>query len=304
MNRLDVVIDRIRAQLPEVELRLNEPMSEHCSFRIGGPAAAMLLPSGGDDAVRLCELLRQLEIKPLIMGNGTNLLVTDSPLERIVIKMGDKISQVRRDGQTGLTAECGVTLSRLAMYAQERALTGLEFAHGIPGTLGGAVSMNAGAYGGQMSHAIVTTRYIDERGEAKTVTGDEHEFGYRHSMFSDSEAVILSCGLNLEPGEPDRIMEKMRELSARRRASQPLDRPSAGSTFKRPRQGYAAALIDEAGLKGFAVGGAQVSEKHAGFVVNRGGATFGDVLRVMEHVKETIYKNTGIELEPEVKIIR
>ena len=180
----------------------------------------------------------------------------------------------------------------------------MEFAHGIPGSLGGAVSMNAGAYGGEMKDIVVTTQYLDESLEVREVHGAAHDFGYRHSRFSDTGAVILASTLRLTPGDPAAIRARMAELSEKRRASQPLELPSAGSTFKRPVGGYAAALIEQAGLKGYTVGGAQVSEKHAGFVVNRGGATFDDVLRLIDHIRAEVLRTSGIELETEVKIIR
>ena len=195
-------------------------------------------------------------------------------------------------------------LSRLAVYAQQAGLAGLEFAHGIPGSLGGAVSMNAGAYGGEMKDVVVSTRYLDHDLNLCKAEGAAHDFGYRHSVFSDTDCVVLGSTLALTPGDPAEIRARMLDLSERRRSRQPLDLPSAGSTFKRPAGGYAAALIDAAGLKGYAVGGAQVSEKHAGFVVNRGGATFDDVLRLMDHIRSEVLRTSGVELEPEVKIIR
>ncbi|MFR3956786.1 MAG: UDP-N-acetylmuramate dehydrogenase, partial [Oscillospiraceae bacterium] len=183
-------------------------------------------------------------------------------------------------------------------------LAGLEFSHGIPGSLGGAVSMNAGAYGGEMKDVVVSTRYLDHDLNLCEAEGAAHDFGYRHSVFSDTDCVVLGSTLALTPGDPAEIRARMLDLSERRRSRQPLDLPSAGSTFKRPAGGYAAALIDAAGLKGYAVGGAQVSEKHAGFVVNRGGATFDDVLRLMDHIRSEVLRTSGVELEPEVKIIR
>ena len=210
-------------------------------------------------------------------------------------------------GQTGpdtLQAGCGIPLARLAQTALACGLGGMEFAHGIPGSLGGAVSMNAGAYGGEMKDIVVTTQYLDESLEVREVHGAAHDFGYRHSRFSDTGAVILASTLRLTPGDPAAFRARMAELSEKRRASQPLELPSAGSTFKRPVGGYAAALIEQAGLKGYTVGGAQVSEKHAGFVVNRGGATFDDVLRLIDHIRAEVLRTSGIELETEVKIIR
>jgi len=303
MEHLQLAINEIKSKMPRLELRLNEPMKNHCSFRIGGPVAAMALPGGREEAEELCRLLRRMGVRPFVMGNGTNLLVTDRPLNRIVIKMSEKMGSITPHGDAGLTAGCGATLARLATAAQGLGLSGLEFAHGIPGTLGGAVFMNAGAYGREMSQVVRSTVFLDEELRVCRFSGQEHGFSYRRSAFSDRDCVILACDLELKPGDPQEIRQCMRDLAKRRRSSQPLDMPSAGSVFKRPERGYAAALIDQAGLKGYAVGGAQVSEKHAGFIVNRGGASFDDVIRLMEHVRETVYKTAGILLEPEVKII-
>ena len=288
-----------RSRCPELTILENEPMSRHCSFRIGGPCDAMLLPSSVSEVETVCALLAE---KPLLIGNGTNLLVTDAPLHRIVLRLGEEFSRIEPVGDTALRAESGVTLSRLASFAAARSLAGLEFAHGIPGTLGGAVSMNAGAYGGEMKDVVTSVTYLDE--DLSVRETDDAGFSYRHSRFSDTGCIVLGTEVSLHEDDPDAVRERMRSLAERRRSSQPLDMPSAGSTFKRPAGGYAAALIDEAGLKGYAVGGAQVSEKHAGFVVNRGGASFDDVLRLIEHIQNEVYRVSGIELEPEVKIIR
>lgn len=303
MYDFDLLTKELKARMPMLKLLENEPMKAHCSFKIGGTVSAMALPASIEETVQLCEFLRDKGVKPIVIGNGTNLLVTDKPLRRFVIKMSDSMSTVERKGETSVHALCGVSLARLASDCAHCSLTGLEFAHGIPGTLGGAVSMNAGAYGGEMKQVLRSVTYLDENIKFGKKAGDELELSYRHSVFSDTDLIILGCELSLREGSKEDILDKMRELSEKRRSSQPLDKPSAGSTFKRPKQGYAAALIEEAGLKGFGIGGAQVSEKHAGFVINRGGASFEDVLRLMEHIKETVYKRTGIELEPEVKII-
>jgi UDP-N-acetylmuramate dehydrogenase len=303
MNDFGLLIQEIRTLLPGLKLCENEPMKAHCSFKIGGDASAMAFPSSIEETESLCGILKQKGVKPLIIGNGTNLLVTDEPLRRFVIKMSEGMSTIENLGETGVRALCGVSLAKLAVYCAHASLSGLEFAHGIPGTLGGAASMNAGAYGGEMKQVLRSVTYLDGNIKIREKTGDELQMSYRHSAFSDSDDVILGCELFLNKGEEAGILEKMRELSDKRRASQPLDKPSAGSTFKRPKTGYAAALIEEAGLKGFSIGDAQVSEKHAGFVINRGKASFEDVRRLMEYIRETVYKNTGIELEPEVKII-
>ena len=291
-----------RSRRPELTILENEPMSRHCSFRIGGACDAMLLPSSIEDVEAVCALLAECGEKPFLMGNGTNLLVTDAPLHRIVLRMGEDFSRIDPVNGTALRAESGATLSRLALFAAARGLAGLEFAHGSPGTLGGAVSLNAGAYGGEMKDVVTSVTYLDK--DLSLRETDDAGFSYRRSRFSDTDCIVLGAKISLHEDDPNAIRERMRLLAERRRSSQPLDMPSAGSTFKRPAVGYAAALIDEAGLKGYTVGGAQVSEKHAGFVVNRGGACFDDVLRLIEHIQSEVYRVSGIELEPEVKIIR
>ena len=291
-----------RSRRPDLTILENEPMSRHCSFRIGGACDAMLLPSSIADVEAVCALLAERGEKPFLMGNCTNLLVTDAPLHRIVLRMGEDFSRIDPVNGTALRAESGATLSRLALFAAARGLAGLEFAHGIPGTLSGAVSMNAGAYGGEMKDVVTSVTYLDK--DLSLRETDDAGFSYRRSRFSDTDCIVLGAKISLHEDDPDAIRERMRSLAERRKSSQPLDMPSAGSTFKRPAGGYAAALIDEAGLKGYTVGGAQVSEKHAGFVVNRGGACFDDVLRLIEHIQSEVYRVSGIELEPEVKIIR
>jgi len=278
-------------------------MQNHTSFRIGGPVGAMLFPAGEDALIRAVQQLELIGCTPLLIGNGSNLLAADDPIDRVVIKTHDGLSGCEQiDGRT-IYVSSGTLLSRAAVFAQGLGLTGLEFAHGIPGTLGGALVMNAGAYGGEMAQVTAEVRYLDDFRTQRTASGEELAFSYRHSRFSGTNDVILGAVLTLAPGDPMEIQARMEELAAKRRTSQPLNLPSAGSTFKRPTGGYAAALIDEAGLKGFAMGGAQVSEKHAGFIVNRGGATCDDVRRLMAHVQETVLQQSGIALEPEVQLV-
>ena len=299
-----MVTRHLREQLPELEILEYEPMRAHCSFRIGGPARALVRPASAEETAAVCRIVRGGGAQPLLIGNGTNLLITDGDVDRIVVQMGERMADVARTDATHLRAGAGIPLARLAQAALGYGLAGLEFAHGIPGSLGGAVSMNAGAYGGEMKDVVVSTRYLDHDLNLCEAEGVAHDFGYRHSVFSDTDCVVLGSTLALTPGDPAEIRARMLDLSERRRRRQPLDLPSAGSTFKRPAGGYAAALIDAAGLKGYAGGGAQVSEKHAGFVVNRGGATFDDVLRLMDHIRSEVLRTSGVELEPEVKIIR
>ena len=294
-------LSELRRRCPSLLVREEEPMSRHTSFRIGGACDAMLFPASEEEIRTAAELLAAAGETPLVIGNGTNLLVTDGPLHRIVLRMGEAFSSVEGEG-TVLEACAGITLAQLAVTAARRGLSGLEFAHGIPGTLGGAVGMNAGAYGGEMKDVVVSVTWLDP--ELCVRTSSETGMSYRHSRFSDTRDIILSARVALSEDDPEAIRERMRSLLERRRASQPLDLPSAVSTFKRPSGGYAAALIDRAGLKGCTVGGAQVSEKHAGFVVNRGGATFDDVIALIEHIRKEVLRTSGIELEPEVKIIR
>lgn len=297
------LIRKIQSALPKLRILENEPMREHCSFRIGGPVRLMVLPSGPSEAIAVCGILREGGVEPLIMGKGTNLLVSDKALDIAVIKMDSGMAYIEREDECTLRAGSGTSLAKMASEAQRLGLAGMEFAHGIPGSLGGAVSMNAGAYGGEMKDIIAETLYIGEDMAAHSAKGEEHGFAYRRSAFSNSGRVILESRIRLTAGKPEEIQARMRELLERRRASQPLDIPSAGSTFKRPEGAYAAQLIDEADLKGFRIGGAQVSPKHAGFIVNTGGASFDDVRSLMRHIQQTVFTRTGILLEPEVKII-
>lgn len=297
------LISGLRAAFPGLGLRENEPLARHCSFRIGGPAALLVQPASAEELAAVCRFLTDRGEKPFLLGNGTNMLFPDEGLDRIVVKTCPNVGNIRTDG-TEITAECGATLARVAAAALHAGLTGLEFAHGIPGSVGGGVAMNAGAYGGELRDVVTRTEYLDADMNVRTRTGEEHAFSYRHSFLSEREGIVLRTTFQLAPGDPAAIAARMQELADKRRASQPLDMPSAGSTFKRPAGGYAAALIDEAGLKGCTMGGAQVSAKHAGFVVNAGGATCADVLRLMEHIQNTVFKRTGVRLEPEVRIIR
>ena len=298
------LIDDIRAALPGLELFENEPMSAHCSFRIGGPARLMCCPGTAEEAAALLRLLHESGAPFELMGNGTNLLVPDEGLDKVVVRLGEAMSEAISLGDGHIRAGAGITLAKLAVFAANEGLSGLEFAHGIPGSLGGAVFMNAGAYGGEMKDVLESVEYADTDGAVRSVPAAELGLSYRHSAFEGTERLVTAATVRLTPKEPEEIRARMRELLEKRRASQPLDMPSAGSTFKRPAGGFAAALIDEAGLKGFAIGGAQVSEKHAGFVINRGGATFGDVLRLMEHIQKTVFDRSGIRLEPEVRILK
>ena len=302
MDIMTALEERLQHTCPGLELRRNEPMSRHTTFRVGGPAALMALPADPQQAAAAVRAAAELEVRPFFLGNGSNLLVSDRGYDGFVVKTSglDRVREV--NGR--LRAQSGISLARLASAALGRGLTGLEFAHGIPGSLGGAVSMNAGAYDGEMAQVLTAVTFLSGTGELETMPAEDCGLSYRHSIFSDHpERLILEAELELRPGDAGAIRARMEELAARRREKQPLEYPSAGSTFKRPPGHYAAALIDQCGLKGLRVGGAQVSEKHAGFVINTGEATCEDILRLMEQVRETVLRKTGVELEPEVKLL-
>lgn len=304
MDYISDAFEAIREQLPEIKYRTGESMKNHTSFKIGGNVTAMFFPVTQNEVVTLMKTLHGFGIRPLIIGNGTNLLAEDGSLDFLVMKTYGGLNGIKLTDDAEITAESGVLLSKLASFALEHSLTGLEFAHGIPGTLGGAVSMNAGAYGGEMKNAVIKTTALTPDAAHFDINSDAHEFSNRHSRFSDSGDMILSSVLKLANGDSKEIKGQMDMLAKKRRESQPLNLPSAGSIFKRPKEGYAAALIEQAGLKGYTAGGAMVSDKHAGFIVNRGGATFKDVMDIIDHIRETVMRQFGIELEPEVKIIR
>ena len=291
--------------LPDLEMTAEEPMSRHTSFRIGGPARRMAFPKRPEQVVLLVDFARQCGARPLVIGNGTNLLCPDRGLDRLVIDLSAGLTELEEGQESGtIRAACGVSLARLASFACDLGLAGLEFAHGIPGTLGGALAMNAGAYGGEMCQVVERVHVLFPDEGIRLLTGEEMDFRYRGSLLTDRpDAVALDAVVRLAPGDKESIRAQMRELMGRRKASQPLEYPSAGSTFKRPVGHFAGTLIDQCGLKGLTVGGAQVSEKHAGFVINRGGATCADVLALMEQVRRRVLDATGVTLEPEVRIV-
>ncbi len=297
-------LDRWTADyLPEMTYEREAPLARYTSFRIGGPAKRMAFPKDGSQMVLLIAFARSCGARPLVIGNGTNLLFPDAGVDRLVVNTRE-YAEVSIDAQGRVVAESGASLARTAVFAQQRGLTGLEFAHGIPGSVGGAVCMNAGAYGGEMRQVVESASVLFPDEGLKRLRGEELSFSYRHSLLADRpDAVVLSAVFALSAGEPEEIRSKMDELMTRRKASQPLEYPSAGSTFKRPEGYFAAALIDECGLKGLTVGGAQVSEKHAGFVINRGGATCADVTALMAEIQRRVWKEKGVRLEPEVKVI-
>ena len=297
----DTLFEELLAALPGVELRPRERLSGHTSFRIGGPAEVMACPRSEAELTAVLAACKALGVAPRILGGGTNILAPDAGVTGVVISTRG-LDELRLTAEHEISAGAGVPLARLAVFAWQHGLTGLEFAHGIPGTVGGGLYMNAGAYGGELVQVGVSARFLTLQGELRSFDGPEMALSYRHSAFMALDGVIVSGGFRLTPGDPDAIRARMRELMENRRASQPLDLPSAGSTFKRPVGGYAAALIQDAGLKGFRVGDAAVSEKHSGFVVNLGRATSADVCALIAQVQARVKAASGIELEPEVRI--
>ena len=291
--------------LPDMEYEKDAPLDRYTSFRIGGPARRMAFPRSGEAAVLLVSHALELGARPFVLGNGTNVLFPDEGVDRLVICTRDMAGVAAGAVAGEITTECGASLAKIAVFAQKAGLSGLEFAHGIPGSLGGAVCMNAGAYGGEMAQVVKEVTVLFPEDGVKTLSGEEMAFSYRHSLLTEHpDTVVLRATLHLQAGIPGEIREKMDELMARRKASQPLEYPSAGSTFKRPEGYFAGTLIEQTGLKGLTVGGAQVSTKHAGFVINVGGATSADVEELIRQVQQAVYAAHGVHLEPEVRIVR
>ena len=292
----------IRQEMPALKVEEEEPLSRHTSFRIGGPAAIFAQPASVEDLAALLRFLAERGIKPRVLGAGTNVLAPDEGLREVIVCTKDALLGLFDLGGGQLEAFAGQTLAKTAVFAREHGLTGLEFAHGIPGTVGGGIYMNAGAYGGEMKQVAIATTVLEMDGALRVFSGAQQGFSYRTSAFEDLDAIIVKTVFQLAPGNKDVISARMQELMEKRRASQPLELPSAGSTFKRPEGAYAGALIQQAGLKGVSVGGACVSEKHAGFVVNTGGATAKDVRALIELVQKRVYETSGYRLSPEVRI--
>lgn len=295
-------------QLKETLLKENicfvcdEPMTRHTSYKIGGKAKILAEP---ENAQQTAFLINECKIKSIpfyVIGNGSNLLVSDNGYDGVIVKIAKKFSKIEVN-ENKITADAGALLSVTAKLAATHCLSGFECESGIPGCIGGAVYMNAGAYGGEIKDILTKTTYLDLNGNISELEGDAHNFGYRESAFCKNSGIILSCEFELEYKNKNEIFDKMAELSRRRREKQPLEYPSCGSAFKRPAGYFAAALIEQCGLKGFSVGAAQVSEKHSGFIINRGGATANDVLKLVEHIKNEVLKKFGVELECEMKMI-
>ena len=293
---------KITDLLPDIVLRCAEPMAKHTSFRIGGPAEVMAFPQSSELLAKILNVSKVLDQKPAILGAGTNVLAPDDGIDGLVICLKDCLDGMEQLDATHIRVMAGVTMTRAAVYAAGLGLGGMEFAHGIPGTVGGGVYMNAGAYGGEICQICERVDVMTPDGDVVSFDNEQMGFSYRHSRLEDEGGIVISATFRLDPKPEGEIRATMQELMKRRSASQPLDMPSAGSAFKRPASGYAAALIDETGLKGFRVGGAEVSTKHAGFVVNAGGATATDVRMLLTQVAEAVFNRTGIQLEPEVRI--
>lgn len=302
MENLERAIARIKEAMPGLLILENEAMAEHCSFKIGGPVRALALPSDVSSLSKICHYLKREKLAPYILGKGTNILFPDDGLKDLFIISTERLTRTFLLPDGAIYAEAGVSLAKLASFAQQNSLQGLEFASGIPGSVGGGLIMNAGAYGGELKDVVesVVLYYLPEQ-RLYELSREQCAFGYRSSLFQRlGGCVLLSAVFRLEKGDGEAISAKMRELNQKRRDKQPLDLPSAGSAFRRPEGQFAAALIDQAGLKGFSIGGAQVSEKHAGFVVNAGGASSRDVYQLMTEIRKRVYENSGVVLEPEM----
>ena len=302
MTELTEFQKKITALLPGLELRLKEPMAKHTSFRIGGEAEVMAFPKDRRELADLLKTSDLLDCNCAILGAGTNVLAPDEGLSGLVICLKDALTGMERLSETRIRVMAGVTMSRAAVFAANLGLSGLEFAHGIPGSIGGGVYMNAGAYGGEICQVCDRVEVMDRKGNTRWLSKEEMDFSYRHSILETTDDIAICAEFSLSPAQPETIMARMKELIGKRSASQPLDLPSAGSAFKRPAGGYAAALVEQAGLKGFRVGNAGISEKHAGFAVNLGGATANDVKKLLETVSDRVFAQSGIRLEPEIRI--
>lgn len=293
---------KIGILFPKISICFEEPLSKHTSFRIGGPAEAMAFPKNREELAELLKKSCLWDRKPVILGAGTNVLAPDEGMKGLIICLKDCLVGMERVDGTSIRVMAGVTMARAAVFAASQGLSGLEFAHGIPGTIGGGVYMNAGAYGGELGSLCREVELMDREGKTHVLTHEQMDFSYRHSCLEETDWIVVSALLSLEPGKEETIRARMKELQAKRLASQPLNYPSAGSAFKRPQGGYAAALIDQAGLKGFRVGDAAISEKHGGFAVNLGKATAEDMKTLLKEVSEKVEAQSGIHLEPEIRV--
>ena len=288
--------------MEEIKILEQEPMQKHTTFRVGGAAKYFAMPKNTEEIQTLIAYCREQKLTYYVLGNGSNVLFTDDGYDGMIIQIGSAMSTIQVAGNS-MYVQAGAILAKTAKLAYEEGLTGMEFAAGIPGSVGGAVVMNAGAYGGEMKDIVAYVDVLSTDGELRRYTGDEMGFGYRHSII-DADKIVVGVGLTLDKGDKTAILDRMNELAEARRSKQPLEYPSAGSTFKRPEGYFAAKLIDDSGLRGYRVGGAMVSDKHCGFVVNVDHASSADVLAVMKHVEEVVKEKYNVTLEPEVRVIR
>jgi len=296
-------IEELKKLISKDKIRINEPMNNYTSFKIGGPAECLIKIQTFEELKLILKLSKEKNIPLTIIGNGSNVLVSDNGIKGIVLKI--EISTFEIDNETAqLKVGSGVKLGMIAQKCLKQEIAGFEFASGIPGTIGGAIRMNAGAHGKEMKDVVTTITYMDRDGEIFTISNKEAEFEYRKSLFTNKDYIILEVQMELEKGIKEEIQAKMTEYSTYRKEKQPIEYPSAGSTFKRGTDFITAKLIDDCGLKGYQIGGAQISEKHAGFIINKGNATAEDVMKLMEYTKEQVFKKFGKVIEPEIEILK
>lgn len=296
------IVDYFTKVAGKENVLVDEPMKNHTSFKLGGPADVLVTPRDKEQLVLILNYCNENSVPFYVIGNGSNLIVRDKGIRGVVIKLFNNYNNISVEDEI-ICVEAGALLSRLANTACENGLSGLEFAHGIPGTVGGAVTMNAGAYGGEMKDVVFKTEFIDKNGEIVTLNGDEHEFSYRNSYIQKHQGIVTRSWMKLQKGDKEEIREKMDDLMKRRKDKQPLEMPSAGSVFKRPEGYFAGKLIEDCGLRGYSIGGAQVSEKHCGFIVNTGNATAQDVLDLIKTIQNKVKDKFNVEMHTEVRII-
>lgn len=296
------LVKKLTSIMGEESVLIDEPMGKHTSFKIGGPADIMVSPSNSAQLGEIIKDCISFNIPYMVMGNGTNLLVSDKGIRGVVIKIYENMDNCTVNGEF-VEFEAGMLISKASKIAYQNSLSGLEFAEGIPGTVGGAVTMNAGAYIGEMAMVVIKTEYMDANGDIITVTGKEHDFSYRSSIIQKTKGIVLKTQLKLNNGDASKIKELMDDFNFKRRDKQPLEWPSAGSVFKRPKGHFVGKLIDDCGLRGYSIGDAQISNKHSGFIINTGKATCKEVLDLINHIQRTVKDQFDVELEPEIRII-
>lgn len=302
MIREEEIVKLLSDLLTPEQVETAVPLSSLTTMRVGGPADVVVNPYGKDEVIKVLRLLAQEAVPYTVLGHGSNVIASDIGYDGVIVRMSGNMQRIIVQGNV-ITAEAGASMSSISRIAAAKGLSGLEFASGIPGVLGGALFMNAGAYGKEMKDIVQEVEILEMTGKIVKLSVDQMDFGYRHSILQSKSWIVLGATLKLEEGDPDQILAKMKELNEQRRSKQPLDMPSAGSVFKRPEGHFAGALIEEAGLKGRRIGGAMVSEKHAGFIVNAGDATCKDVMRLIQEVQRVVKEKTGVELEPELQYL-